>query len=98
MALPLPDALAQCQRHADVLASAMARMPGTFTPDLAQDKAALARTAQCAMRNALTHEYRDQPQIRAAVLNEALQAAAGMTTLLQRVLVRVGKGAQGTNS
>jgi hypothetical protein len=155
MALPLPDALAQCQRHADVLASAMARMPRSFTPELAQsEEPELVRSTDQfvlrfiklqdtlgehvlrpfaadvlgepvsdvplidvldrlerygwlttsgwlrwrALRNALTHEYPDQPQIRAAVLNEALQVAAGMTTLLQRLQGRLGTGAQDSDA
>jgi len=38
-----------------------------------------------ALRNSLTHEYPEQPQIRAALLNEALGAAAGMIDLLRRI-------------
>jgi hypothetical protein len=41
-----------------------------------------------ALRNSLTHEYPEQPQIRAAVLNEALGAADGMIDLLQRLRER----------
>jgi hypothetical protein len=38
-----------------------------------------------ALRNALTHEYPEQPQIRAAVLNESVGAALGMVALLERL-------------
>lgn len=38
-----------------------------------------------ALRNALTHDYPDQPQIRAVVLNESLSAAQGMLELLRRL-------------
>jgi hypothetical protein len=41
-----------------------------------------------ALRNSLTHEYPEHPHIRAAVLNEALAAAAGMIDLLRRLRER----------
>jgi hypothetical protein len=41
-----------------------------------------------ALRNSLTHEYPEHPQIRAALLNEALAAAAAMGDLLQRLRER----------
>jgi hypothetical protein len=145
MTLPLADALSQCQRHADVLGSAMAAMPRSF--GIAEVQAAepgLVRTTDQfvlrfiklqdtlgehvlrpfaadvlgepvadlplidvldrlerfgylttagwlrwrALRNSLTQEYPEQPQIRAAILNEALGAAAGMIELLQRLRER----------
>jgi hypothetical protein len=41
-----------------------------------------------ALHNSLTHEYPEQPHIRAAVLNEALGADVGMTDLLLRLRQR----------
>ncbi len=41
-----------------------------------------------ALRNSLTHEYPDKPQIRAALFNEALSAAERMMELLQRLRER----------
>lgn len=142
---PLAEALAQCERHADVLRSAMADLPANFDASSVQGAAApLVRatdqfvlrfiklqdtlgehvlrqfTADVlgepvadlplidvldrlerfgylttagwlrwrGLRNSLTHEYPEQPQIRAAVLNEALRAASGMIDLLKRIQER----------
>lgn len=40
------------------------------------------------LRNALTHDYPGQPEIRVAVLEEARRAAMGLTDLLARVQAR----------
>jgi len=45
MTLPMADALSQCQRHAEVLASAMDEMPRSFgAADVQSAAAALVRT------------------------------------------------------
>jgi hypothetical protein len=142
MTLPLADALAQCERHAGVLRSAMVEMPSAYDVPLllAADPTLIRVTDQFvlrfiklqdtlgehvlrpfaaevlgepvsdlplvdvverldrfgmlssagwfrwrALRNALTHDYPDQPEIRSAVLNEALGAARGMLELLLRL-------------
>lgn len=142
---PLNEALAQCDRHADVLRGAMADLPSAFDAAAVQNAAApLVRatdqfvlrfiklqdtlgehvlrqfTADVlgesvadlplidvlnrlerfgylttagwlrwrALRNSLTHEYPEKPQIRAALLNESLGAAAGMIELLKRIRER----------
>lgn len=142
MALPLTEALAQCARHAEVLAQAIADLPPLFDAALVQcDDPALLRTTDQfvlrfielqdtlgehvlraftadvlgepvadlplidvlnrlerygyltatgwlrwrALRNSLTHEYPDRPDIRAAILNEARQAAGSLLGLLRRL-------------
>jgi hypothetical protein len=47
-----------------------------------------------ALRDALTHEDPEQPQIRSAVLNESIGAALGMVALLDRL----GKATNGIGS
>ncbi len=41
------------------------------------------------LRNALTHEYPDRPELRVAILNDALDAARGLEALLARLEARV---------
>ena len=143
--MPLREALAQCNRHAEVMQQAMADLPPTFDATTVQGASApLVRatdqfvlrfiklqdtlgehvlrqfTAEVlgepvadlplidvlnrlerygylttnawlrwrALRNALTHEYPDQPQIRAALLNEAMDAARALRQLLDRLQQR----------
>lgn len=42
-----------------------------------------------ALRNSLTHEYLEHPEIRTALLNEALDAAPGLVDLLAAIEQRV---------
>lgn len=153
MTQPLVEALAQCRRHADVLAKARADLPARFeTAHVLSPTDALVRagdqfvlrfiklqdtlgeqvlrpfTAEVlgepvsdlplidvlnrlerygylrlhdwarwrALRNALTHEYPDRPDLRVAVLNDALQAASGLEALLARLETRwAASGAAG---
>ena len=44
-----------------------------------------------ALRNSLTHEYPEHPEIRAALLNEALDATPGLVDLLDRIQQRVDR-------
>lgn len=142
---PLAEALAQCERHADVLGAAMADLPEAFEAGTVQNAPApLVRATDPfvlrfiklqdmlgehvlrqftgevlgepvadlplidvlnrlerfgylttagwlrwrALRNSLTHDYPEQPQILAAVPNEALLAASGMIDLLKRIQER----------
>lgn len=142
MTQPLGEALAQCRRHADVLAHARADLPERFDAvHVLSPSDALVRagdqfvlrfiklqdtlgeqvlrpfTAEVlgepvtdlplidvlnrlerfgylrlrdwarwrALRNALTHEYPDRPDLRVAVLNDALDAADGLAGLLARL-------------
>lgn len=145
MTQPLREALAQCRRHAVVLAQARADLPPRFdTAHVLSPSDALVRAGDQfvlrfiklqdtlgeqvlrpftvevlgepvsdlplidvlnrlerygflrlhdwarwrALRNALTHEYPDRPDLRVAVLNDALDAADGLAALLGRLEVR----------
>jgi hypothetical protein len=148
MTLPLNDALARCERHADVLRAALADLPQAFDAEVVTSaNAMLVRTTDQfvlrfiklqdtlgehvlrpfaaevlgepvvdlplidvlnrldrfgyltpaawlrwrALRNSPTHEYPEQPQIRAAVLSEALHAAARMLERLQCLRERTSR-------
>jgi hypothetical protein len=150
--LPLPEALRQCRRHAEVLQRAQADLPARFDAShvLAPSEALVragdqfvlrfiklqdtlgehvlrAFTADVlgepvsdlplidvlnrlerfgfvalrdwarwrALRNALTHEYPDRPDLRVAILNDALEAARGMEGLLARLEARVADAGAG---
>lgn len=146
MTLPLPDALDQCRRHADVLRSALVDLPERFDPAavLEADSPLLRTVDQFvlrfiklqdtlgehvlrafatevlaeplndsplidvlvrlerygfldvnawarwrALRNSLTHEYPEHPEIRAALLGQARQAATALASLVDRLAARL---------
>jgi hypothetical protein len=152
MTQPLREALAQCRRHATVLAQARADLPPRFDlPHVLSPSDALVRagdqfvlrfiklqdtlgeqvlrpfTAEVlgepvsdlplidvlnrlerfgflqlrdwarwrALRNALTHEYPDRPDLRVAVLNDAMEAAEAIEALLARLESRWRAAAEG---
>lgn len=89
--MPLCEALAQCNRHAQVMQQAMADLPLIDVLNRLERYGHLTTTDWLrwrALRNALIHEYPDQPQIRAALLNEAMDAARALRQLLDRLQQR----------
>jgi hypothetical protein len=87
---PLAEAPAQCSRHADVLRGAINNLPPIDVLNCLERFGDLS-TADW-LRNSLTHEYPEQPQIRAAVLDHALVAAVAMTGLLEAIRERAARG------
>jgi hypothetical protein len=85
---PLAEAPAQCSGHADVLRGAIDNLPPIDVLNRLERFGDLSTADWLrwrALRNPLTHEYPDKPQIRAAVLDHALVAAVAMTGLLEGI-------------